>query len=249
MKLVKVKEDLTGVVFDRLTVIEQAEDYIKPNGKRIAQWLCECSCPEHNKVIVTQSNLKHKHTKSCGCLAIEKTSLKKHNKYDLSGSFGMLWSTNTNEKVYFDLQDSDKILQYTWWIAINGYPTTTINNKNITMHKLLGYYRPDHHNKNKLDNRRSNLISCTRQENQRNCTISKNNTSKFTGVCWDKNKNKWVAQIMVDYKNINLGRFVEKDDAIRARLQAEAKYFGEFAPQRHLFEQYNINESGGESDD
>ena len=35
-------------------------------------------------------------------------------------------------------------------------------------------------------------------------------------------------------------QFDDIDDAIRARLQAEQDYFGEFAPQRHLFEQYNI---------
>ena len=39
-----------------------------------------------------------------------------------------------------------------------------------------------------------------------------------------------------------LGRFSDKEDAIKARLQAEAKYFKEFAPQRHLFKQYGILE-------
>ena len=37
-----------------------------------------------------------------------------------------------------------------------------------------------------------------------------------------------------------LGHFDNKDDAIRARLNAEVKYFGEFAPQKHLYEQYGI---------
>lgn len=36
-------------------------------------------------------------------------------------------------------------------------------------------------------------------------------------------------------------RFDNKEDAIRARLQAEKEYFGEFAPQRHLFEEHGIN--------
>lgn len=257
--MVKVKEDLTGKTFGRWRVLEQADDYIISGGKRYARWLCECSCDEHNIDAVLGTNLKSGHSTSCGCVARETAAKslagntyskgkKKGNKKDLSGEYGIIWSTNTNEEVYFDLEDADIILQHTWWIAASGYPSATIDNTNVTMHKLLGYYRPDHHNKNKLDNRRSNLVSCTRKENQRNCIISKNNTSKFTGVCWDKNRNKWVAQITVDYKNINLGRFVEKDDAIRARLQAEAKYFKEFAPQRHLFEQYKIN-VGGDSDD
>lgn len=37
-----------------------------------------------------------------------------------------------------------------------------------------------------------------------------------------------------------------KEDAIKIRLKVEAKYFGDFAPQKHLFEQYKINvEDGG----
>ena len=34
--------------------------------------------------------------------------------------------------------------------------------------------------------------------------------------------------------------FIPKDDAIKARLTAEARYFKEFAPQKHLFEKYGI---------
>jgi hypothetical protein len=49
---------------------------------------------------------------------------------------------------------------------------------------------------------------------------------------------------MIDAKQIHLGMFENKEDAIKARLEAEAKYFGDFAPQRHLFEQYKINVGG-----
>ena len=38
--MVKVKEDLVGQIFGRLTVIEQAEDYISPQGKHCAQYRC-----------------------------------------------------------------------------------------------------------------------------------------------------------------------------------------------------------------
>lgn len=30
--MVKVKEDLTGKIFGRLTVLGQADDYVQPNG-------------------------------------------------------------------------------------------------------------------------------------------------------------------------------------------------------------------------
>lgn len=45
---------------------------------------------------------------------------------------------------------------------------------------------------------------------------------------------------MVENKEIYLGTFTLKEDATKARLAAEAKYFGEFAPQKHLFEEYGI---------
>lgn len=37
-----------------------------------------------------------------------------------------------------------------------------------------------------------------------------------------------------------LGSFDDKNNAIFARLQAEAKYYKDFAPQKHLFSKYNI---------
>ena len=44
----------------------------------------------------------------------------------------------------------------------------------------------------------------------------------------------------VNYKTIYLGTFAEKRDAIISRVKAEQEYFGEFAPQRHLFDEYEI---------
>lgn len=76
--MVKVREDMTGwnmwehgVPDSRLTVIKQTEDYVNPNGKRLAKWLCICNCQEHNKIEATGSNLKSGRTKSCGCFARE----------------------------------------------------------------------------------------------------------------------------------------------------------------------------------
>ena len=41
---------------------------------------------------------------------------------------------------------------------------------------------------------------------------------------------------------LNLGYFTNKNDAIKARLNGEVKYFGEFSSQKHLYEQYGIDE-------
>lgn len=249
--MVKVREDMTGwkmwehgIQDSRLTVLEQAaEDYIEPNGQHRARWICECSCAAHNKVVAVGKEIKSGNIKSCGCLKIDRLieRSKKENKRDLSGDYGILWTTNTNDEVYFDLDDADKILQYTWYKSACGYPETHIDGKRVTMHKFLGYYYPDHHNRNKLDNRKDNLVSCTVQENNRNMPLKSTNTSGFTGVYLNEKNNKWVAYINPGDGMKYLGSFVNKEDAVHVRLQAESKYFGDFSPQRHLFEQYKIN--------
>lgn len=57
-------EDLTGQMFGKLTVIEQAE---RRNGQ--IAWRCQCACG--NETTVITSSLKKGHTKSCGCLRKE----------------------------------------------------------------------------------------------------------------------------------------------------------------------------------
>lgn len=51
------------------------------------------------------------------------------------------------------------------------------------------------------------------------------NTSGIKGVSWDKKNQKWEANIHFRGKKIRLGRFIEKQDAIGARKEAEEKYF------------------------
>ena len=53
----------------------------------------------------------------------------------------------------------------------------------------------------------------------------KTNTSGKTGVSFDKSRGKWVAKIKLKGKNIYLGRYDKKEDAIKARLKAEEEYF------------------------
>lgn len=87
----------------------------------------------------------------------------------------------------------------------------------------------DHEDGNGWNNCWHNLRPVTHSQNLKNQAVRKTNTSGTTGVVWDKNRNKYLAKIRVDYRIINLGRFMNIDEAILARKAAEAKYFGEFA--------------------
>lgn len=220
--MVKVKNDLTGKIFGRLKVLCQVEDYIVPsNGKHYARWLCECNCEEHKQVVVTGNNLTSGKIQSCGCLAHEllvefnKQTKHKSNDYDLSNDYGIGYASNTRTPFFFDKEDYDLIKDYCWSEHI----------------KSNGYH---------INNCRSNLRRATQAENVKNKSKQKNNASGVTGVGWVKKLSKWRARITFNEKEIYLGVFDNKMDAIRERLKAEKKYFGEFAPQRHLFEQYKI---------
>ena len=69
--MVKPRKDLTGMRFGRWVVIEQADDYVGPNGIHYAQWLCKCSCNKHTIRVVRQSLLLNGQSQSCGCIAKE----------------------------------------------------------------------------------------------------------------------------------------------------------------------------------
>ena len=51
--------------------------------------------------------------------------------------------------------------------------------------------------------------------------LNRRNTSGVNGVSWSKHHRKWVARISIEKKNVRLGLFTKKDDAIEARKKAE----------------------------
>ena len=91
----------------------------------------------------------------------------------------------------------------------------------------------DHINGIRTDNRICNLREATNAQNGKNLKLSKANTSGFKGVCFDKQTGKWRAIIKVNFKLINIGLFVNLQDAINARVAAEQQYFGEWNRTRY----------------
>lgn len=69
----------------------------------------------------------------------------------------------------------------------------------------------DHINNNRLDNRLENLQIITQRENANRKHLE--STSKYVGVCFVKERNKWTAQIVVNRKKVWLGSFEHEIDA------------------------------------
>lgn len=80
----------------------------------------------------------------------------------------------------------------------------------------------DHINGNTFDNRICNLRASNYLQNNRNCSIQKNNKTGIVGVRMVRGK--YYAAIGHEGKNIHLGVFDNIEDASNARAKAEIKY-------------------------
>lgn len=69
--------DMTGQVFNRLTVIGYGHSYYNGNHLR-HKWLCQCSCG--NQILTTRTELRHNRTKSCGCFTKDRLTTHGHSK-------------------------------------------------------------------------------------------------------------------------------------------------------------------------
>lgn len=229
-------KNLEGQVFGRLTVLRRGEDAIRKDGKRDTTWICQCSCENKTIIQVRSCNLKSGKTNSCGCLRTEtikkeRIEQRKKNKYNLEGDYGIGFTTNTGNEFYFDLEDYDKIKNYSWYENENGYICAW---KNKYMHRIIMGVNEcntyiDHIGGEKTvnDNRKCNLRIASASENAMNTKISTRNKTGEKGVIF--NGRKWEAFISINKNKVRLGIFDTKEEAIKSRKEAEYEYYKEYS--------------------
>lgn len=232
-------KDATGKRFGKLTALK-----VIGRNDGSAVWLCQCDCG--NLTTAPYGELSRGRKKSCGCGVIE--ARKKHNDYYVYDEIVFVKYTNCDEYFICDKEDWFNLKDYAWRKNDDGYVATNKGRKQLLFHRVVtncpSNMNVDHIyqiSRGVCDNRKSNLRICTQQENTRNNVVRKLNTSGVSGVSWDSINKKWYAYINVCGKLKNLGRYENFDDAVKTRLEAEKKYFGEFAPQSDMFEKYDIN--------
>jgi hypothetical protein len=142
--------------------------------------------------------------------------------------------SNNENLVMVDDDDYSILSRYTWNIDPKGYVVTNLNKTTIRMHRFIlnppKDMQIDHINGIKHDNRKCNLRLATNTQNQRNVPKTKRKTSsKYKGVHWRKDMNKWASRIACEGKRIYLGYYDDEIEAAKAYNIKALELFGEFA--------------------
>lgn len=135
-----------------------------------------------------------------------------------------------------DDADAELVRRYNWRTyarprsgGCNYYAYTHPAGKILYMHRLImaagAGIEVDHIDCDGLNNQRSNLRFATRAQNCAN----KNTGLQHRGICWDKQTSNWRCTISFNNKNIHVGRFGDRDDALRAYDRRALELYGEFA--------------------
>jgi hypothetical protein len=144
-----------------------------------------------------------------------------------------------------DAEDYERFREYKWY-AKKGYSTYYAGSgmrffkdgkyagvKQKLMHRLITNapkgMMVDHINHNGLDNRKSNLRVCTREQNSHNLRPYRGGSSKYKGVSRHKRDGVFEVNIRHKRKLIYLGRFKDEVEAAKAYDKKADELFGEFA--------------------
>ena len=139
-----------------------------------------------------------------------------------------------------DDEDYPSLSQFRWYAhrrngiyyAARNLPRKGSNPKQIQMHvAIMGARGVDHRDGDGLNNQKANLRWADAQQQAWNRKRPVNNRSGVTGVGWQASEQRWRARITVDGQSIFLGNFIDREEAIRVRQEAEDQYFGEWKRQ------------------
>lgn len=209
------KFDLSGRRFGRLIAIERVGN----NRRNRPVWKCKCDCGEFKNA--SSENLLRGTCTSCGCYQIEvnKTKGKTHglSKTKLYSTwFGIISRcTNEHDSAYANYGGRGITVCKEWLDFLN-------------FKKDIGDKPTNYHSLDRIDNNKGynpeNVRWAIREVQNRNQRLRKDNKFGVRGVRQLSCGNYFV-QISVDGKKKSLGSFKTLEEAKKARLEAEEKYW------------------------
>lgn len=146
-----------------------------------------------------------------------------------------IWGNGGNEIIGWarvDRGDYEKVRPYRWWV-VDGYACCSVTvdgfKTTMLMHRFVmdvpnGDPREvDHVNRNRMDNRRSNLQITDRWGNEENHDRS-GLASMKRGVSFEKKTGRWRAQATYQGVYQHIGTFDTEEKAIAARMAWEERH-------------------------
>lgn len=209
-------KDLTGSRVGKLLLLERKRD----NNRTF--YYCKCDCGNEKWIRVDHISSKKNPIKSCGCLSKENLFKVK----DISGErFGRLIAVNPTE-------ERDKHNGAVMWeckcdcgntvkVSAGGLSEGAV----LSCGCLRKEYNVEHGKEIGALHVKTRIIEDTNIQIIGTDKPTKANKSGYKGVLWDNERKKWKAEIIFKKKKYYLGRFDKKEDAVKARKEAEEKFF------------------------
>ncbi len=156
----------------------------------------------------------------------------------------LYWKERSEKKYYKNYKISMKKWNLRWagkeaFTTINYRENGKINslhggffNKDFRAHRIawLIYYgewpknQIDHINQDPTDNRIENLRDVTQLENLKNQALRSTNKSGYTGVGFEKSKQKYRARVQINNSRKHIGYYNTIEEAVAARAVANINY-------------------------
>ena len=221
----------------RIGCFDNLEDAIEASKKARLEYHGEYACFEREEIDMTEFYMAKWHPKSVELFAKaqEPKSSGILNLTDLTVAI----PTTQDQVAIIELFDYNLVSQYKWYAnhSAAGYYALTNIPKNgkqvhIQMHRLIKDAKKgdvvDHKNGSTMDNRNCNLRITDHSGNMRNRGLISSNTSGVSGVIFHKIPRLWRATYSKNGKQITIGYYKTKEEAITARLAVVAVEYGEF---------------------
>lgn len=209
--------DESGKKYNQLLVLSYSH-YDKKG--EVSYWNCLCDCGIECKV--RGSNLRSGRAKSCGCLS--KQALELRTKHGMSDSREYsIWASMVQRCI------NPKTTHFDYYGGIGVRVSEDWKSSFEKFFEDMGEC-PEGCSLDRIDHLgdycKENCRWADKSMQQYNQKKRITNTSGKTGVSFMKSKGMWRARISKDKQEIHLGLFETFEDAVKAREEAELKYFG-----------------------
>jgi hypothetical protein len=137
--------------------------------------------------------------------------------------------------VIVDAADAEWVSRWRWHLDSYGYamrsgPTADGKQPLIYLHReVLGLKHGDpttgdHINRDKLDNRQANLRAITKPQNGQNVSGFTAGSSRYRGVSWRKDQQRWAAYVTYGGRKHHLGFYTDEQQAAEVARAARLEH-------------------------